>query len=573
MKRPINKRNEAEGPEVFLCDTPFGPIALAGGTTNAPAPGKKPKEPDTKGEVEESLYGGFFPKEPKEYWNTFAGIEKRVHENEHDTFVRDYGFCEVKKVWRKQNRLVKFGYGGFLSIELTKGDNKQYECCARLGNWWKTEDMVTAHEPYNINEIRVSNRALDRYFFKCDYHQKYFSIEYVAEIHESARYIRVMKLLVDEVHFSRCRNCGRFFELANTFLHIEYGRNCIKCNAKIRNDGVILKHNSKDYPNDMPSFCRRLGHVVRGGKIFASMGPIDEPVDRKYGVEVETEISLNAAIKKNVNRFDIAKSVIDKLGRDFVIIKEDGTLLLNGHYGNASQIPGTDKPTGPEYAGFEIVSAAAGLDIHRQRWPLFEQAEHHKLLRSWDCETCGFHIHVSRSSLWSDLVIGRMLVFLNQKYNRKFIWKVAGRSEMAYAKYTDRRLCDAIHPERVVNSDAGDHRAQSRRVALNLSNINTVEIRIFRGTVQPRHILRNLEFYDSVIEFCAPCSRSLGEIYDFKNYVAFVDRNRKRWPLLAAWFGFHEIIKLKKILRPEKVNRDMLTLKLDDIPEAEVVIK
>jgi hypothetical protein len=366
-----------------------------------------------------------------------------------------------------------------------------------------------------------------------------------------------------------CSQCGNNYEW-NWLVKAEFGNLqgrmlCQTCFRKYKNNGLIRKHDDKRYPDRIITHRVNIGHKIIDSFVFSTgvPEPIEEP--RLYGVEVELELYLNGAIKEGVDRFQIAGEMLKHLGQDFIIVKEDGTLTTNGKYSDVAH------RYGPTYAGFEVVSAAAPLSIHRDRWARLESFRYFHLLRAWDCDTCGFHIHLSRDAIENNLVGGRMLAFLNADENRKFIWKVAGRSEVAYTKYIRRKVSDFIKPELVVNPDGETPRDRSRRVALNLSNDHTVEMRIFRGTVNPRHIIRNIEFYDSLLEFCSPCSRSLGEIYDFRKYVKFVDVNRKRWPMLAAWFAMHEIIKLKKIKRPEKVDFAKLTLNVKDIPEPELI--
>ncbi len=337
---------------------------------------------------------------------------------------------------------------------------------------------------------------------------------------------------------------------------------CEKCSIARLNANLIRKHNADNYPLPLCTISSRLGS--KAGDLGAVATMIKEPVkcSRLWGVEVETEISMDLAMKKKITRLDVARSILNTIGKNFIIIKEDGTLLMNGKY--------NDGDLGNKYAGFEIVSAPASIEYHRQYWPKLEESEHYPLLRAWDTNTCGFHVHVSRDSL-NPLELGKLLVFLNHKNNRKFIWKVAGRSEMAFCHYEDRKISDANHPERVVNKEAEGARNVGRRTALNISNRATIEWRIFRGTVNPRHIIRNLEFCESLLAYCETCERSIQEMGEYKKYIGFVNQRRKNWPFLAEWFAYHDIINLKKILRPDIAKMDKLTIRIDRVTEPELV--
>ena len=107
-------------------------------------------------------------------------------------------------------------------------------------------------------------------------------------------------------------------------------------------------------------------------------------------------------------------------------------------------------------------------------------------------------------------------------------------------------------------------------MAVNLANPATIEFRIFRGTINPKHILRNLDFVDACCDYCYPSSRSLTEYCTHFGFIKFIDQNRKRWPYLADWFAYHKFIKIKDC--GEKANRDAMTLKPHLLEEAGDVV-
>lgn len=96
--------------------------------------------------------------------------------------------------------------------------------------------------------------------------------------------------------------------------------------------------------------------------------------------------------------------------------------------------------------------------------------------RSWDTGSCGIHVHLSRDSmarshLWR---LGKLL-----NGNRPEFVALAGRCSGEWAAYEDHW---AAQGGKVV---AGKADAINRYRALNLRNDGTVEIRIFRGTLNP----------------------------------------------------------------------------------------
>jgi hypothetical protein len=225
---------------------------------------------------------------------------------------------------------------------------------------------------------------------------------------------------------------------------------------------------------------------------------------------------------------------------------------MNGKY--------SDNDIGSKYAGFELVTAPADLATHYSRWPLLSTAKHSNLLRSWDTPTCGFHVHVSRNGM-SALQIARIVLFVNHPHNKLFIQKVAGRGSAKYCRYFNKEPKDAV----------GVHykNDENRRQAVNLTNEKTIEFRIFRGTVNPKHILRNIEFCDAICDFCYPASRPLGDINNKIKFLSFVEQNKKRWPLLAAWLAIHGFISIDV---PEPKFRDNMSIKMNDVPEADILV-
>jgi len=145
------------------------------------------------------------------------------------------------------------------------------------------------------------------------------------------------------------------------------------------------------------------------------------------------------------------------------------------------------------------------------------------------------HVHVSRAPL-TYLQIGKILVFVNHPGNKKFIEHIAGRPEEKYCKLHHKKFVDSLHPEQ------GDY-DERRRVAVNLQNENTIEFRIFRGTVNPRHIIRNIEFVDAIVSFANPAERPMSDMTKVPSFTRYVAARAKEWPLAYSWLVFHKYIK------------------------------
>ncbi len=199
-------------------------------------------------------------------------------------------------------------------------------------------------------------------------------------------------------------------------------------------------------------------------------GFLGETSDRLYmGVELETECDRGTR-QKCYNHIDAA------IGH-FTIMKEDGSL----------------------HNGLEIVSAPATLEHHRSAWDKLLL----KLpsgLSSWSSGRCGIHIHVSRSALTA-LDIGKLCKFVNFKGNRQLIESVAGRYNAEYCNVTDlERSYDSGAPT-TLSIEEMARRCSSKYNALNTSPSETIEFRLFRGTLNKAALMKNIEFVHAACKY------------------------------------------------------------------------
>ena len=442
------------------------------------------------------------------------------------------------------------------------------------GYYFPPEDAIEVCRKNPSDKVIASKTMMERslrgggspLIVTCDYSKEIFLSDWCRRVHNSDKYGWVSNYALETSGlFRRCDGCEHTFEHRVAPRRAETGDfRCERCYLKAIKGQVILAHNARDYPKPICTEIYQLGHRIdkETGLVYATGKKALVPIVRLFGLEAEVEMHAAGVKKDKMNRISMAISVKESLGSDFVIIKEDGTLTMNGKYSDG-------EGHGPNYAGFEIVTAPADIAFHRARWNRLEKAQGYKHLRAWDTETCGFHIHVTRAAL-NNLQIGRILLFINHPKNQEFIHKIAGRGSDQFCKYYAKEFTDALHPERVISKEETDHRNRSRRVAVNLANPATIEFRIFRGTINPKHILRNLDFVDACCDYCYPSSRSLTEYCTHFGFIKFIDQNRKRWPYLADWFAYHKFIKIKDC--GEKANRDAMTLKPHLLEEAGDVV-
>lgn len=147
------------------------------------------------------------------------------------------------------------------------------------------------------------------------------------------------------------------------------------------------------------------------------------------------------------------------------------------------------------YSGVELVTMPATLDAFKAVFP-FDSLDRVRALgaRSYAYESCGFHIHVSRSA-FSATHMWKFIKF--QLNNPVLCQQVAQRAESSYATwYYDNEEVSSL-PDYVKGK-----RSNGRRyLAINFQNRATVELRYFKGNILKGAILKNLEFVQSIYDY------------------------------------------------------------------------
>ena len=211
-----------------------------------------------------------------------------------------------------------------------------------------------------------------------------------------------------------------------------------------------------------------------------------------FGIEIEVEAGRNLQLAS-----EYAYQLEDK---ELAYLKHDGSLNC----------------------GFEVVTHPMSHDFYKnEAQEFFDVIEGLRTndpykVKSWDTKTCGLHIHISRSGFNGGPHMHR---FLNLVYsNQKFYEALAGRSSDQWAKFTDIIQEDWIRDAEGnrVQNDRGtwmtkttrtfknkidSNRGSDRYSAVNTQNRETLEMRIFRGTVNGDTIKAHLDLAHASVEY------------------------------------------------------------------------
>jgi hypothetical protein len=262
--------------------------------------------------------------------------------------------------------------------------------------------------------------------------------------------------------FDVCSECDREFFQEDLFWNEETDRNyCSSCRPQeeenyipqTTSSGII---ESYSYKPRVVFFS-----IGKNGQIYSS-SLMKELV--YYGVELEFECD-----EQNSRKF-----YASKINSEFIYCKSDGSLKY----------------------GIEAVSHPATFDYWMKRDPYKNVFNLAKLgCRSHDTTTCGLHVHISRTA------------FTNEEHLKRFM-KIFYRNPSRIMRFS-RREKNKLHEWASVDGvddNAIDYKAKhgddpNRRTAVNTQNSNTIEVRIFKGTLNKVTFYKTIEFCDAILEF------------------------------------------------------------------------
>ena len=145
----------------------------------------------------------------------------------------------------------------------------------------------------------------------------------------------------------------------------------------------------------------------------------------------------------------------------------------------------------------------------------------------WTCdESCGMHIHLSRSSFTNHHAYKFQSFFM---HNKAFLVGLSGRSN---TKQIDRYSNFSSSARKCTTMDVAKGRQSYKYVACRATDFS-YEIRIFQGTLQKESFLRNIELADSLYWYTRTASRIA---ITASSYRLWVVAHAKSYPNLATRF-------------------------------------
>lgn len=153
--------------------------------------------------------------------------------------------------------------------------------------------------------------------------------------------------------------------------------------------------------------------------------------------------------------------------------------------------------------GFELVSHPMTLEYHLTQMPWLDVLTEAQRLGylSHRAETCGLHIHINRTAFGKtvdeqEAVIARILYFFEKNWEEllRFSRRTRYQLERWAARYGYKE-----QPKEILDHAKKGAYGQ-RYTCVNLQNTNTIEFRIFRGTLKYNTFIATLQLVNRICE-------------------------------------------------------------------------
>ena len=210
----------------------------------------------------------------------------------------------------------------------------------------------------------------------------------------------------------------------------------------------------------------------------------------------KTKDSLFLGIELEVERHESTKRQSDmarEIVNDCLYFKKDGSLD----------------------SGFEIVTHPMTINYIQQHKIDIFKTTLDKLIsnnyRSYDSSTCGMHIHLTKKAFGTWQLYRFIKFFVD---NRDFVTSISQRKIEALDRWA---TIDNDDESAIIYKAKKKYGNSRRYVAINLQNDKTIELRIFRGTLNYQSFMKNIEFTYALFNFTRDVKDT--SLEQFKEYI------------------------------------------------------
>lgn len=282
-----------------------------------------------------------------------------------------------------------------------------------------------------------------------------------------------------------CARCGERIwadaDAGNEVIHLcqscfdRYYTSCANCNR------IILEEDAYyDGDDEYEAYCYDCHCRSRSGTIHDycfKPEPIFYGEDTRY-FGVELEIDEGGESGKHASRI---LAIANGEGEERMYCKHDGSLD----------------------DGFEMVTHPMTLEYHEKEMPWLEILDKARSMGycSHQANTCGLHVHVNRSAFGEteaeqDECVARVLYFFEKHWEE--LLKFSRRTRSQLERWAE-RYGYKEQPKDILECAKKGRRGE-RYTCVNLTNPNTIEFRMFRGSLKWNTVLATLQLVDRICD-------------------------------------------------------------------------
>ena len=251
---------------------------------------------------------------------------------------------------------------------------------------------------------------------------------------------------------------------------------CVRCGRIIHLDDAYYEDDDEDDP-----LCYDCHTHARRNKMIEDYYYKPEPLfhgdgSRYFGVELE----VDGAGEDDASAGQIM-GIANGNGAENLYCKHDGFLD----------------------DGFEMVTHPMTLEYHMKEmpWARILHEAIHLGYTSHQATTCGLHVHVNRDAFGNteeaqDAVIARILYFFEKNWEE--LLKFSRRTPRQLERWATRYGYKDQPKELLDHAKKGYH--GGRYTSVNLTNTDTIEFRIFRGTLKYNTLIATLQLLDRICD-------------------------------------------------------------------------
>lgn len=396
-------------------------------------------------------------------------------------------------------------------------------------------NFIFHYSDQDINSLKI--------FFK-----RVTGVDYVNDLDDALSFIHPDNII--RVHHDR-NNVEIFYTIRRSKLNLNEHVNCSRCN-NVWAQGALNRIRTTDDGNRQ-YFCttcteaegyRRCGLCGngvyhRGEDACPSYEGMNLGQIHGYSLDVRAILPRmfhmpdDKLVNGNYLRYGVELEVINK---ELISLSRVANAVGNSLKHHA--LMKTDSSLRTDQ-GFEIVTVPATLEYHRKKlWSKFFNDKDSsgrspaQLLKSWDTNVCGIHVHITRAAMTS-MQLGKLICFYHEPGNSTFLSRIAGRTVGPRAVYC---LTAKKKLYKDTAKDSGEHHGA---IAISRRNAGkTAEVRIFRGNCSKHGVMRSLEFVDATVKWCG---QNAATELTYKNFLEWFNKPTTRSQYPDLWKHLMEL--------------------------------